>query len=123
MSACEIWIDNGIMRVEWSMPLSLDDLQGSFVRVTRMVDSSAHPVDIVFDISAVDHIPVDAAMLAGGAKFLSNPKTRNVAVVGLNHWAQIVASVASRSTGKSIIFYRSYEEAVHAMYLCEASLS
>lgn len=123
MAACEVWVDNGIIGVQWVMPLTADDLQGSFARVAQMVDGSVQPVDIVFDISSADHFPVDAGMLAGGAKFLNNPKTRNVAVVGVNHWAQIVASAASRATGKSIIFYRSYDEAVQAMYLCEASLN
>lgn len=123
MSACEMWINDGILHVEWSTPLSSDELQDCFMRVAQMVNLSAQPVDIVFDISGAGHIPVDTAILALRSGVLSNPKTRNVAVVGLDAWAQILTTVASRSARKSIIYYRSYEEAVNALYLCEASIS
>jgi hypothetical protein len=118
-----MWIDDGILRVEWSSPLSSDELQGCFMRVAQMVSYNDQPVDIVFDVSGAGHIPVDAPMLAARSGVLNHPKTRNVAVVGLDHWAQILANVASRTSGKSIIFYRSYEEAVHALYLCEMSIT
>ena len=123
MTVCEIWADNGILRVEWSTPVSSEEMLGCFMRVAQMVNNSAQPVDIVFDISGAGHIPVDAPMLAVRSGFLNHPNTRNVAVVGLDYWAQILTNVASRTAGKSIICYRSYQEAAHAMYLCELSLT
>jgi hypothetical protein len=41
----------------------------------------------------------------------------------MDNWAQILARVASRTTGKPIIFYRTYEEAAKAISWIEARAS
>jgi hypothetical protein len=108
--------------VEWTPPLISDELAECFMQLAQMISDSTQAVDIVFDIFSAGHIPVDAPTLALHSEFLSHTWTRNVAVVGLNHWAQILARMASRTSGKVISFYRSYEEAARDLRMSEESI-
>ena len=98
------------------------ELMSHFAAVAQEVHRAGGHVDVLIDISDVGHMPVETPTLAIRAGFLNDPNTRNVIVVGMNKWAQILAQVASRASGKPIMFYRTMADADHAL-ACADSVS
>jgi hypothetical protein len=123
MTTKETRVNESMLLVEWFEPLFARELDGSFQRIAQQIDACEGALDVVFDISHAGHIPVEAPTMAIRSGFLADPQTRNVVVVGMDNWAQILARVASRATGKPIIFYRTYEEAAKAISWIEIRAS
>ena len=104
------WIEDTAMMVKWVAPLNYEELLICFRRVSRVISQRKSPVDVVFDINASGHIPLEAGILAIQSGFLSLSNTRNVCIFGLDNWAQFLARSVVRATGKPITFYATYEE-------------
>jgi len=123
MTVKETWVNESMLLVEWTKPLHYRELQACFQRIAQAVEQCENAVDVIFDIMEAGHIPVEAPTQAIHSGFLVDPQTRNVVVVGMDNWAQILARMASRTTGKPIIFYRSFEEAAKALHWIELRAS
>lgn len=116
------WLNGSTILVEWCSRLTVDELRTCFRHLAEEIGESAHPVDVVFDVSRAGHIPVELPNLAVHSGFLGELQTGNVVLIGKNHWAQILAKSASRTTGKPIEFFRSFAEAAQAFQWNETSV-
>jgi hypothetical protein len=103
------------MLVKWVAPLTYEELLTCFTHLSEQISQCKDSVDVVIDITASGHIPVESPILATRSGFLRLPKTRNVFIVGVDSWAQILVRYATRMTGKPITFFATYAEAEHVL--------
>lgn len=73
MPTHETWLDDHIIATEWKQPLTADELDTCFRSLKTMLDTTEHPVHILFDIQQAGTIPAqapgpgDSRQIFGGA--------------------------------------------------------
>ena len=112
MSTTEKWIDEEILSTTWINPLTKSEVAACFQELSSQISSSENMVHVLFNIENSGSIPSQAPFDFIKAQLATLPKMGNIAVVGLSPIAQILAQMATRMTGQTIVFFKDESEAL-----------
>ncbi len=105
MPVSERWIKNQVVSITWTAPLTSGEVSYCFVQLARKVQVAEQMVHILFDITDAGSIPTQAPMHFIKSQIALQPQLGSIAVVGINPIAQILAQMAAKMTGQTIVFF------------------
>ena len=113
MPTHESWLEDGIIAIIWTQPLTSDEVYQCFLNLSAIIDASAQKIHLLFDITDAGSLPVNTPVLAIRSRLMIKAHSGRIAVIGESILSKKLADVATQITKKEISFFPNIQDALN----------
>ena len=117
MPTRENWIAENIIETVWMQPLTGSQLKDCFDSIAAMLDERPEQIiHVLFDLRTAGTVPASAPLSAVNTGFMGKSNLGIISVTSDDRMAATLARIASGISRKSIVMFKTYDEALGCVH-------